>query len=297
MVNTQSFQLDEVEISALTWGREGAPKLLLLHGYLDIAHGWAPFAEALADEYHIFAPHFRGHGDSSWAPGSHGYAMTHYVYDWVQLLDLIGWDTGLLMGHSMGANCAAILAGTYPEKFQRVALIEGFGVPTWQEDDAPERLRDHIARRLPDQRKANKTFASLEDVAARIRKSNPRYTEAHTAFLAQHAARQGDDGSWHWKFDPMVRIPNPAMYLMSQFRAFWRRIAAPTLHVIGADSPYAAFAPMAGWNTPEMDIVYLPGAMHMVQHEIPGQLAQVTRNFFAGRSDALAPFRAPKDAT
>lgn len=270
--------LEDVEIHWLEWGEPGQRPVLLLHGYLDIAHGWVPFAEAMGEGYRIVAPSFRGHGKSGWTEG-YGYVFYNYIYDWVQLLAHLGWERLDLVGHSMGANCASVLAGTCPDRIRRLVLLEGFGVPGWTADDIPERLASHIERRLPAQRKANRVFASLDDVVARIQQSNPRYPADHARMLAKHGAYQRDDGQWTWRFDPRMRLPNPVMYQMEHFRAFWQRISAPTLQVIGEESSFAAFAEPEHWNIPDMEIVAIPEAGHMIQHDAPEALARVVQDF------------------
>lgn len=264
---THTLSLEDIELSYLTWGDPHNPPVLALHGYLDHAYGWTSLGEALTETHYVVAPHFRGHGDSGWALGAYGYWMPHYIADWSQLIEHLGWSQFDLVGHSMGANCASIWAGTYPETIRKLILVEGFGVPTWTADDTPDRLRAHIKRRHPQGRKSNRAFPDLETVAHRIRQSHPRYSTQHAEFLARYSCRKNEEDQWVWKFDPRVRIPNPAMYLMEQFRAFWKHITAPTLHIVGEDSPFLQLVSDDHWTIKTQQIHRIPRAMHMVHHE------------------------------
>ncbi len=273
-------EVDDVTLHYLEWGTPGATPVLLLHGYLDIAHGWVPFAEQLQDDYHVVALNFRGHGMSGWGQG-YSYLFFNYVYDIVQLLEHLKWDRFVLVGHSMGANCASVFAGTYPDRVSHLLLLEGFGVPGVTADEAPERLAKHVDRRLPSLRKTNKVFETFDDVVARIRKNNPRYPDGHAEMLAEHGAFQQEDGSWTWRFDANMRLPNPVMYNMEQFRAFWKRIQAPTVQVIGTESYLAGFAVAEHWNIPGMKMEEIEDAGHMIQHDNADALVTVFRSFLS----------------
>lgn len=288
-MSEQSFnecfvELEDLTLHYLEWGTPGSTPVLLLHGYLDIAHGWSLFAEQLKDDFHIIAPNFRGHGKSGWGDG-YSYVFYNYIYDLAQLLEHLEWDTFVLVGHSMGANCASVFAGTFPERITHLMLLEGFGVPGFSADDAPERLAKHVKRRFPGSRKKNKVFATFEDVVERIKWNNPRYPEGHAELLAKHGAKQLEDGSWTWLFDPRMRLPNPVMYQMEHFEAFWKRIQAPTIQVIGKESNYAGFASPDHWNIPGMQIAEIDGAGHMIQHDAADALVTLFRSFLASGDD------------
>lgn len=51
----------------LDWGSRGKPALVLLHGGSAYAQWWDFFAPAFADDFHVIAPDWRGHGDSQHA--------------------------------------------------------------------------------------------------------------------------------------------------------------------------------------------------------------------------------------
>lgn len=275
------YPLDDARIHTHEWGTPGGRPVLLLHGYLDIAWAWAEMANKIGPDCHLVAPDARGHGDSAWSPG-YAYTMYNYVTDFFLLADALGWESFNLVGHSMGANTASLMAGTFPARIQRLVLLEGFGVPGWEEEETPRRLAEHVQKRRPGKSPANKTFATFEELVDRLREVNPKYTPEHARDLAAHGTSQLEDGRWTWKFDPRMRMPNPMMYLPAQFRAFWARITAPTLQILGEDSPYLAFVQPGLWNIPGMRVARVPNAMHMIQHDNPVALAALVRAFLDG---------------
>ena len=179
----------------------------------------------------------------------------------------------------MGANCASVFAGTFPERIEKLVLLEGFGVPGASVDDAPDLLVHHIQRRMPETRRRNKTFACFDDVVARIQVSNPGYSQEHAAMLAREGAQEQKEGQWTWRFDERMRLPNPVTYVEAQFRAFWKRITAPTLQVIGKESSFAGMAAPDYWNIPQMTLVEIDHAGHMIQHDEPEALSQCVQQF------------------
>lgn len=278
MYQERKVELEDVSIHYLEWGVPGETPVLMLHGYLDVAHGWVPFAECLGEGYHRIAPNFRGHGKSGWSEG-YSYTFYNYIYDWVQLLEHLKWDKFILIGHSMGANCASVFAGTFPERVEKLVLLEGFGIPGSSAEDSPDILAYHIERRKPETRKRNKVFATFDDVVARLLKSNPAYPREHAEMLAREGARPLENGQWTWRFDERMRLPNPVIYFEDQFRAFWKRIQAPTLQVIGKGSAFAGMAEPGYWNIPNMEIVEIENAGHMIQHDAPEELGRCVQRF------------------
>ena len=92
------------------WGNESAPPLILVHGGRDHCRSWDAIARSLQPHFHVVAPDLRGHGDSDWTRGG-SYALTEYVYDLAQLIRVLAAPQATLIGHSMGENAAACIAG------------------------------------------------------------------------------------------------------------------------------------------------------------------------------------------
>src|SRR6266403_4899701 len=82
------FYSQRLKLHYVDWGNADKPPLLLIHGGRDHARNWDWVAQALRDDYHIFCPDLRGHGDSQWAIGG-SYAMVDYVLDVAQLLNAL----------------------------------------------------------------------------------------------------------------------------------------------------------------------------------------------------------------
>ncbi|GAB3625525.1 alpha/beta hydrolase [Pandoraea terrae] len=272
------------------WGTPGAPKLFLLHGWMDMSASFQFVADALAERWHIIAPDWRGFGLTDW-PVSDGRAGSYwfpdYLADLEALLDVYAPGEAVnLVGHSMGGNVVCHYAGVRPARVKRLVNLEGFGLPATQ----PSAAIKQMAKWLDDLREPPtlRPYASLEDVAARLRKTNPRLTDARAAFLAPHWARRGDDGLWHLLGDAAHKIASPYPYRLDETLAIWGNIGAPVLYVEANDSEvlrhltseadrgkfrerFRAFK--------QLREVFLDDAGHMVHHDQPAQVAALIDEF------------------
>src|SRR5690606_2312769 len=110
-------------LAGLAFGpRDGRP-VLALHGWLDNAATFVPLAPLLP-ELRIYALDLPGHGRSSHRPPGARYHYVDWVGDVIEAADALGLDRFALLGHSMGAGISILTAGTFPERVERLALIE-----------------------------------------------------------------------------------------------------------------------------------------------------------------------------
>lgn len=113
----------------------GAPTVLLVHGVTSSHLAWTFTAEALPG-VRLIAPDLRGRGRSRDLSGPAG--MRAHADDLAAVLDHFGVDSCIVVGHSMGAFVAVVLAHRHPERVERLVLIDG-GLPL----DAPEGVDEH----------------------------------------------------------------------------------------------------------------------------------------------------------
>src|SRR5215470_17800180 len=169
-----------VQLHVRRWGRADAPMLFMLHGWMDVAASFQFVVDALAnsvgDKWQVVAPDARGFGLSDWpvaAKGGGHYWFHEYLADLDALLDHYA-PTGEvnLVGHSMGANIVCLYAGVRPERVRRVVDLEGFGLPASKAAQLPRRIASWLDElRAPP---ALRPYATLDDVAARLIKTNAR---------------------------------------------------------------------------------------------------------------------------
>lgn len=209
------------------WGDAAAPKMFLLHGFLDVSATWQPFAEVLLPRFQVLAPDLRGFGLTEWPQD--GYWFQDYVGDVEAILDHYApQEPVLLVGHSMGAQVASLFAGLRPQRVKKLACLDGLFLPDMEPALAPKRFRRWLdeLKDLPRQ----KTYASFDELAARIRKQHPDLPEERAGFVARCWGRE-DGGRVALCADPKHRLSGPGLYRNEESMAIWREISAPTLFV------------------------------------------------------------------
>ena len=103
------------------------PLVLLLHGWPESWYSWRHQLPALAAAgYHAVAPDVRGYGDSDKPPRVEDYSMKLLIADYLGLLDALGADTAVVVGHDWGAPMAWDSAALHPDRYRAVV---GMSVP------------------------------------------------------------------------------------------------------------------------------------------------------------------------
>ena len=114
---------DGVDLSVIDRGGEGPP-LILLHGLAGSARELLPTADRLTDSYRVLLMDQRGHGCSTRRPADLSRAA--FVEDVRAVMaELAPGRTVTLVGQSMGAHTAFLVAATYPDLVERLVLLEG----------------------------------------------------------------------------------------------------------------------------------------------------------------------------
>lgn len=273
-----------------TWGRPEHRKLFLLHGWMDVSASFQFLVDALAHQWYVLAPDWRGFGLS--ATPQDGYWFADYVGDLDALVaTLAPGEAVAIAGHSLGANVAMSFAGVRHDAVAQVVVLDGFGIPAEGPERAPEKLRKWLdALRDPPDFAPYKSMAAVAD---RLQKTNPRLTRDKAEFLAPHWAEALPDGTARLRADPKHKLPFPLTARMDDMYAVWGAIRAPVLWVRGAQSHIPHW--LAGGGNADADaeiarrfahiphgrLVSIPDAGHMLHHDQPRAVARELEVFLA----------------
>ena len=145
-------------LTVARWGDSG-PVVLGLHGITASHMSWPWVARELSNEVQFVAPDLRGRGGSRELPGPYG--MKVHADDCIAILDHLGVDSCVVVGHSMGGFVAAIMGMHYPERISHLVLIDG-GFPLFI--PPPDADVDQILQVMlgPAIERLDMTFESLE---------------------------------------------------------------------------------------------------------------------------------------
>ncbi|MDE3011427.1 MAG: alpha/beta hydrolase [Pseudomonadota bacterium] len=119
------FQTSGAEINARISG--DGPALLMLHGYPQSHVMWHRLAPVLARDFTVVACDLRGYGDSSRPPaGAHcaNYAKRAMAQDQVEVMAALGFDRFMVVGHDRGGRVAHRMALDFPERVERLAVLD-----------------------------------------------------------------------------------------------------------------------------------------------------------------------------
>lgn len=256
------------------WGGPADPPILVAHGGFDFARTYSVFAPLLAAAgYRIVAWDQRGHGDSEHAAL---YSWDADVRDAVAVLDSIGPEAIPVIGHSKGGNLMLQLADACPHRVSHLINLEGLPGRHSQPDVADHertRMRAQELTAWLDHRRsaasAERKPGSLDELARRRARMNPRLPHEWLRYLVSVGARRDPDG-WRWKIDPALRMggfgpwrPDWSLHRLSA-------LAMPLLGIVGLQPE------QMGWQvTPEELEPFLPPAAQVVAFEDAGHFVHI----------------------
>ncbi len=227
-------------LAAQVWGNETLPPLLALHGWLDNAGSFALLAPLLATRFHVIALDLPGHGHADHLPAGASYHYLDYVSVVLAAADAMQLDRYSLLGHSLGAGIAALVAAARPGRIGRLLLIEGLGPLGDDGTHTLQRFRDALTPRGD----GGKPLRVFRDVAQAV--SARSLVSGLPAELARPIVERGlieTAGGWRWRSDPQLTRPSPVRLAESQVHALLRGIAAPTALLLA--QPATAYLPSA----------------------------------------------------
>lgn len=285
-MNVQSFNViaDGLPVAALRSGTPGGLKVLALHGWLDNAASFLPLAAQLPtlDLVMVDLP---GHGFSDHLPPTTPYTTPYAIVQTLAIADALGWDRFVLLGHSMGAAIASLVAAVAPERVQALVSIEALGGLSAPPDETVQRLRTHVdAMRKLD----GKQLRVFPDLAApvRARMMVNQLSESSARLLIERGVKQVD-GGWSWRSDPRLMLPTAVRMTEEQVCDVVSAIACP-VQVIYA-TPAQAYFPEPERSRraallPDGRLATLPGHHH-VHMDQPEAVAAIITTFIASLPD------------
>jgi pimeloyl-ACP methyl ester carboxylesterase len=157
-----------IELSVHLAGPEDGQPLLLAHGWPELAYSWKNQIQILADAgYRVIVPDLRGFGGSDCPTNKDAYTMDTLVADLTGLLDTLGHESAVFIGHDWGGIIiwhAAMLAK------ERVAGAVGVNTPHLPRGSEPPTKAfrkmggdDHYILRFQEPGYAEKIFTGRED--------------------------------------------------------------------------------------------------------------------------------------
>jgi len=247
----------------------GAPVLVLLHGFGSSLHTWEPWALGLSDHFRVIRIDLPGAGLSGADPTG-DYSDGRGVQVLLALMDQLGIARASFIGHSMGGRLAWRFAADQPSRVDKLVLVapDGFASPGFEYGKAPEvtapvRLMQVVLPRML-------LRMSLEPAYA-----NPKLMSDETI-----------DRYWHLMRAPQVRpalIARMQQLVLQDPVPLLTRITAPTLLLWGEKDAMIPVANAQDYLRALQDarLVTLPEVGHLPHEEAPAAALPAVRDFLA----------------
>ena len=171
----------------------GAPQaapVLFLHGIMGHRRDWDVTIDALGRRFRVLAVDQRGHGRSEW---TRDYRVASMADDAVALIEGLGLAPVPIVGHSMGAMVALLVAARRPDLVDRIVLV----------DVVPASLRTEFAAQMPEMLAAMAAarYPTIDAAVAEWQAGNPLARTDLLRNYVTHALVAEPDGRLRWEFD------------------------------------------------------------------------------------------------
>ena len=257
-------------------GGEG-PVVALVHGIAGSSEQWEPTMRTLAEQFTVVAPDLLGHGRSAKPRGD--YSLGAYASGLRDLLVALGHARATVVGHSLGGGVAMQFSYQFPERSERLVLVNSGGLGT----DVHWLLR---AATLPGSELVLPLIAHArlraagEAVGAALRRVGLR-AGPDVAELARGYGSLADAESRAAFLHTLRAVIDPTGQRVSATDRLYLAEDMPTLIVWGRRDPIipATHAGTAHQGMPGSRLVLLNDAGHFPQLDDPVGFATILREF------------------
>jgi pimeloyl-ACP methyl ester carboxylesterase len=266
-----------IDLAVAEAGVGGRP-LVLVHGFTGAKEDFGDWLEPLAEQgWHVVAPDLRGHGDSAKPAEEAAYSFEVFAVDLLGLLDLFGFATATVLGHSMGGMVVQTAALQAPERFDALILMDTSHRPI-RTDPAVVDLGVTIARQegmaalklAQDGLGADGPLGS--DADQRVRQERPGYAEfgerkllaASPVMYAAMLPALTDTAGGHDRLDELRSLSTPALVMVGE-----------------QDAPFRKPSERMADAIPGAQLAVIPGAGHSPQFESPDAWWAALQGFLA----------------
>ena len=253
--------------------------MLASHGWLDNAGSFDLIAPELGGA-HLVALDLAGHGLSDSRSPDASYNVWQDAGDLLDVADALDWPRINLLGHSRGAGISMLFAAAFPERVDKLVLIEG-GVPmTGSVEEAPATLRRALLEARALRTKSGRVFADRDTAIDERAQGFSKVSREAAAILARRSLRELPTG-FQWHADQRLKATSELRLTLDHVRAFVRQVSAPVLMVLGDDSPFGRWPVYIEMIElfANIEVVRLPGGHHLHLENAAAEIAGRIRSF------------------
>ncbi|MEZ5792342.1 MAG: alpha/beta hydrolase [Nitratireductor sp.] len=226
-VHETRWTVEGLNLVGQCFGPPDGVRVLALHGWLDNSDSFRVLAQCLPSA-RLVAVDLTGHGLSDHRSADAGYQIWDDLPQLVGILDQLGWEKCVALGHSRGAMIASLLASVVPERVSALITLDGMLPYPVEDSSMVSQLRSYLDERKRQAQRARRLFASHADfVERRARSGEPRVVAEQ---LAQRNLRQTPDG-FEWRGDPRLSGASAMKFNKGQCEAMLKALPMPVLNI------------------------------------------------------------------
>lgn len=236
MLDNKKIYLENshIKIAYKSNNNDKSQNLITLHGWLDNANSFDPLTPYFKDNFNLYHLDLPGHGLSDHIGKGSDYLISLSIQHILEFTDTLKLESFHLVGHSLGAALASLIAGATPERIKTLTLIEGLGPFSTSEEELPKRITDNYRRKKRSLGSKKPTYKSIGE-GALDRHLKTGLTLELCSILAERGLQKTEEGNYTWQSDPRLLLPSIHPLSEGQVQAFLRNIQAPTLVVMAEE--------------------------------------------------------------
>lgn len=224
--------------------KSGKPEegiILALHGWLDNANSFLPLSKDINKNWQLISLDLPGHGLSDWIAKGASYHFIDYVTHIYRLCKLLPKNKKIvIMGHSLGAAIATILATCPIENLHSCILIDGLGPLCNPPEITHEKYLEFLASQEKLAAQKSHYYKNINDVIEKRLKVSPMNKDVAKKIIERGLVKKAKKG-WTWRSDPRHMGRNPTRLTEDQIINFLENIQKPCLFVEAKTGEYFHF--------------------------------------------------------
>ncbi|KOP25721.1 epoxide hydrolase [Hapalosiphon sp. MRB220] len=254
--------------------------MLMLHGFPEFWYSWRHQIPEFAKYFKVVAVDLRGYNDSDKPKEQSAYRMDEFLQDIKGLIEGLGYEKCILVGHDWGGAIAWRFAYAYPEMVERLIVLnlphpakfsEGLRTPG-------QLLKSYYMFLfqlpwLPEFLMQSWNYQLIEDAFQGMAVDKSAFSKADIEAYKDAAAKRG----------ALTAMLNYYRNIFQDqiFNKSWRILEVPTLMIWGEND--TALGKELTYGTEayvrDLQIKYIPNCSHWVQQERPELVNQYIQEY------------------